>query len=425
MLQTIETERRVIYRAHSKQADFHAAPEMYKLYGGAMGGGKTWALCAEAIALSCDYPGNRGYLCRHTLKAFKKTTFLVLDKMLQDSGLIVKHHQTDNVYTLPGGSTIYYGGLGDDVSAIEKLKSMELGWFAIDEASETTESFFLMLASRLRLQLPGIQYFGLLGSNPAPGWLKHRFIDQKRPNHIFIPALPRDNPDLPLDYIRRLEEVFPPEWQQRFIQGDWTAFEGMNNIFPYQAIQAAIVHELHPSTPIELGVDVARYGDDETVLGLRLGGVAKLLQITRKQDLMSTTGLVVQAYRDHSPSHVKVDADGLGAGVVDRLREQDIDVVEIHGGGKARDPERFKNLKAEIYWGFRERLVAGNISLPDDLELQAQLTSCEYRVNSAGQIEIVSKDEMKKRGLKSPDRAEALIYAFAEAGGSDIGFEAH
>lgn len=426
MPQMIQPERRVIYRARAKQAEFHAASEMYKLYGGAMGGGKTWALCAEAIALSCDYPGNRGYICRHTNKDFMRTTYLVLDRMLQETTYLKQHYKSQPAYyELLNGSRIYYGGLGDDVRAIEGLKSMELGWFAIDEASETTENYFRMLASRFRLRLPGIQYFGLLGSNPAPGWLKQRFIDQKRPNHIFIPALPKDNPDLPPDYIRRLEEVFPPEWQERFIRGDWTAFEGVNNIFPYQAIRAAIVNELHSSTPIELGVDVARYGDDETVLGLRLGGVGKLLQITRKQDLMSTTGLIVQAHREHSPTRIKVDADGLGAGVVDRLREQGIEVIGIHGGGKPRDPERFKNLKAEIYWGLRERLVAGNISLPDDLELQAQLTSCEYRVNSAGQIEIVSKDEMKKRGLKSPDRAEALIYAFAESNTVDIGFEAH
>lgn len=410
----MQVEKNVIYEARPKQTEFHSAPEMYKLYGGAMGGGKTWALCAEAIALSYDYPRNRGYICRHTLKDFKKTTLLVLDKMLLDAGLVEKHHQTDNYYLLKNGSTIYYGGLGDDLRAIEKLKSMELGWFAIDEASETTENFFFMLSSRLRLKLPNIQYFGLLGSNPDPGWLKQRFIDQKKKDHIFIPALPKDNPDLPPDYIKRLEDIFPPEWQKRFLDGDWTAFEGINNVFPFKSIQEAMKRDLEPGKPVELGNDIARYGDDETVAILRQGPKATIIRRDRKIDLMQTAGKIALDIKEHKPDKTKIDADGMGAGVVDRLKEQNYKITEIHSGAKPRDPEKFKNLKAEIYWGFRERLLDGNADLPDDLDLQAQLTSCLYRINSSGQIEIVSKEEMKKKGLKSPDLAEGVIYAFAE-----------
>ncbi|MCX6575359.1 MAG: hypothetical protein NTV82_03075 [Candidatus Aminicenantes bacterium] len=121
----------ILYTATERQGEFHGAPEMFKLFGGAMGGGKTFALCAEGLALSKNFPGNRGYLCRHTLTSFKKTTLLVLDDMLQRSNCIVKHHQSDHIYSLRNGSTIFYGGLGDDTNAIERLKSMELGWFTI------------------------------------------------------------------------------------------------------------------------------------------------------------------------------------------------------------------------------------------------------------------------------------------------------
>jgi len=410
----IPTNYRIIYKETTKQAQFHSSPAMYKLYGGAMGGGKTWALCAEAIALSCDYPGNRGYFCRHTNKDFMRTTFLVFDAMIQQTGYIAKHYQSQPAYyELLNGSRIYYGGLGDDVRAIEGLKSMELGWFAIDEASETTESFFLMLLSRLRLQLPGIKYFGVMGSNPDPGWLKQRFVDQALPDHEFIPALPTDNPNLPEGYVERLREIFPEDWINRFLKGDWTAFEGINNVYPFAAIQAAIARELKPGKPVELGGDIARYGDDESVSGLRRGPKVEILWRKKKIDLMTIAGLYVQDIKKYKPEKVKLDADGIGAGVVDRLKEQGYSIMEIHSGGKARDPEKFKNIKAEIYWGFRERLLDGNVDLPALPELQAQLTSCLYKINSAGQIEIVSKEEMKKKGLISPDIAETVIYAFA------------
>ena len=417
---------KIIYVATERQAAFHAAPEMFKLYGGAMGGGKTYALCAEGIALSISWPGNRGYICRHELKSFKRTTLLVLNDMLERSGLISNHHQTDNYYLLRNGSTIYYGGLGDDVSAIEKLKSMELGWYAIDEASETSEKFFLMLASRLRLKLPGIRYFGLLASNPDPGWLKYRFIDKKQAEHIFVPALPRDNPHLPPDYVARLQSVFPEEWQKRFIEGDWGAFEGTNNVFPYAAIRDALVSEAKASPPKEIGVDVARYGDDESIIAYREGAQFSILEVIRKSDLMSLTGRIVHHIKAKNPDATKIDADGMGAGVVDRLREQKYPVIEVHAGAKAKNSERFANQKAEIYWGFRERLLAGDVVLPDDLELQAQLTSCTYRIKSSGQIEITPKDEMKKQGLKSPDRAEGIIYAAANLSpGAYFGFTKH
>jgi len=408
-------EGQLIYEATPRQALFHAAPETYKLFGGAMGGGKSVALCAEAVALSNDYPGNRGYICRHELTSFRRTTLLTLQDMLGKAGLVARHHQTENYFLLPNGSIVFYGGLGDDLRAIEKLKSMELGWFAIDEASETTEAFFLMLASRLRLKVPGIRYFGLLATNPDPGWIKHRFIDQKLEDHIFVPAMPRDNPHLAPDYVERLVQIFPEEWQARFLEGDWTAFEGINCVFPFQAIQAAMQRTLEPGAPRELGVDCARFGDDASVIALREGPVLRPFRAKlRGTDLMALTGRIAQEIGADSPAATKVDADGLGAGVVDRLRELGHDVAEIHGGAKAFDPERFANRKAEIYWAFRERLIAGDADLPaDDAELQSQLTSCTYRVRSTGQIEITPKEEMKKRGIKSPDKAEAAIYAFA------------
>jgi len=422
-------KQNIAYEARPRQALFHSAPETYKLYGGAMGGGKTYALCAEAIALSYDYPGNRGYICRHESVSFQRTTYLVLDEMLEKTGDVEQHYKSSPAYyLLKNGSRIYYGGLGDDLKAIDKLKSMELGWFAIDEASETTEAFFFMLSSRLRLKLPGIKYFGIMGSNPDPGWLKFRFIDQKLANHTFIPALPTDNPDLPKDYTERLEKLFPKEWQDRFLKGDWTAWEGARNVFPYEAIQKAFKLELEPGEPKQLGIDIARSGKNETVIALREGGKVLILDRIKKSDLMFVAGRVIQRKKEYGVTSLKVDADGMGAGVVDRLKELGHDVIEIHGGGKARDSERFANQKAEIHWGFRERLIAQEVDLPsDDLDFQAQLTSIEYETQSSGKFKIVSKEEMEKKGLKSPDIAEAVIYAFADVGGggafaiSDVG----
>lgn len=211
------------YTPTERQARFHQAPERFKLYGGAVGGGKSVALCAEGILLSLEHPGNRGYLARETYEALRKTTLLTFFDICPPK-LIKSYNKTEHLLQFINGSQIQFGDLEDE----NKLKSLNLGWFGIDEASETTRRKFMMLASRLRLNLPNIHYYGLLATNPAPGWIKDDFIDHPDSEHIFVPALPTDNPYLPDDYVERLIETSAgdEEWVKRYLQGSWATFEG-------------------------------------------------------------------------------------------------------------------------------------------------------------------------------------------------------
>lgn len=120
-----------------------------------------------------------------------------------------------------------------------------------------------------------------------------------------------------------------------------------------------------------------------------------------------------------------VDVIGLGAGVVDRLKELHYDVYGINVADRASDPERFANLRAEGYWRLRERFERGQIMIPDDDELINELTSLKYKiVNSNGQIRMEEKEEMKKRLGKSPDLADSLCLAFlAPPQGPDVMIE--
>ena len=106
---------------------------------------------------------------------------------------------------------------------------------------------------------------------------------------------------------------------------------------------------------------------------------------------------------------------GVGAGVYDRLNERGLPVVPCNVASRASDPRKFKNLRAEIFWGLREAFEDGLIDLDeDDDELASQLVSLRWWVDSSGRIVIESKDEMKKRGMPSPDRADALAMVWWE-----------
>ena len=131
---------------------------------------------------------------------------------------------------------------------------------------------------------------------------------------------------------------------------------------------------------------------------------------------MATVGRVVEAVRRHRPVAVRVDAIGIGAGVVDRLRELGVaGVAGINVSERARNPEQFLNLRAELFDGLRQRFQEGRIRIPDDPDLIAELSALRYSFSSSGQVRLESKDELRARGITSPDRADALMLAFAAA----------
>lgn len=214
-LQTFEE-----YKPTPRQLKAHTAPQRYKLYGGAMGGGKSVWLCAEVIRLSLMYPGNVILLARFTQKDLKKTTLPILLQLLPRQ-LVKNYNKTDGLIDLVNGSQIILG----DLENPEKHKSLNLGAFGLDEATECPEDVFLMLKTRLRRNIPNIRYFGLLATNPEPGWVKDKFLTTPMPDSLYIPALPTDNPHLPENYVEDLKRDLPAVWQSKYIYGSWDVFD--------------------------------------------------------------------------------------------------------------------------------------------------------------------------------------------------------
>lgn len=179
---------------------------------------------------------------------------------------------------------------------------------------------------------------------------------------------------------------------------------------------------------LEIGVDVARFGDDETVIVPRIGLMVPFIRTYTKQDTMVTAGWAISAAKELMRTYgrprctIKIDDDGVGGGVTDRIREVVreeglyIDVVDCHNGGKAEDAEHYDNWGTEAWAHVRDLLQAGEIQIPNDEDLIGQLSTRKYTVTSKGRIILESKKEMKKRGLRSPDRADALVLAFAKTG---------
>jgi len=182
-------------------------------------------------------------------------------------------------------------------------------------------------------------------------------------------------------------------------------------LIPLSLVEAAQRRWSAPKLDAKLlcaGCDVARYGQDETIIfPIYEGGIVENPVVRHGQDLMATAG---QLKALGAPS-LGVDDAGLGGGVTDRLREQSVSVTPCIGGGGAIEDRKFVNARAEMWWALREALKAGDLALPDDRKLAADLTNVKFSYDSRGRIKLESKDEIKKRLGRSPDRGDALAIA--------------
>jgi hypothetical protein len=191
---------------------------------------------------------------------------------------------------------------------------------------------------------------------------------------------------------------------------------GSNQFIGREVAQAAAERELVPDTgaPLLMGIDVARFGDDESVFRFRRGRDARSIPPMRYRgaDTMALSTHAATAIERLQPDAVFVDGGGVGGGVVDRLKMLGYRVIEVQSGEAAHDPEKYLNRRAEMWGEMRDWLIYGAID--NDDSLIDDLTGPEYAIHLKGQIKLESKDSMKKRGLASPDDGDSLALTFAE-----------
>ena len=174
-------------------------------------------------------------------------------------------------------------------------------------------------------------------------------------------------------------------------------------------------------TPIELGIDVARYGGDETIIATRLGNYVDDLLISSKEGLMQTVGRIMRQLKlliKRYPGRkivVKIDDTGLGGGATDRLIEivgqEKLPVKVIPINFAQKGSQHYEGIVSDMYGYFKDEVLP-EVILPSDDELTAQFTVRKYSIKSDGKILIESKKSLKERGYPSPDRAEAVVMAF-------------
>lgn len=215
------------------------------------------------------------------------------------------------------------------------------------------------------------------------------------------------------DFVRvRVRGVFPVAGSSQFIPSDIVAaarqrFREVGKLDPMAP------HPLKRGAKI-LGVDVARFGHNASIIRFRQGRYSRQLLRVVGLDTMQLAARVAEFITDLKPDAVFVDGAGVGGGVIDRLFQLGHTgvVMEVNGGTKASQPEKFMNLRAEM-WSKMRDWIKNNGILDDDQQLEDDLTGPEYHFDRYNRTALESKDDMEERGLASPDDADALAHTFA------------
>lgn len=186
-------------------------------------------------------------------------------------------------------------------------------------------------------------------------------------------------------------------------------------LIPAELVDAATQRDvvLNVSEPLIYGVDVARFGDDRTVICKRQGNVVVGFKHWSGEDLMGTVGRIVHEAKLDSPEEICVDSIGLGGGVADRLRELGHNVRDVNVSESSALNQQAARLRDELWLACKSWLDTRAVRLPKDDDLRAELIGPTYSFTSNGKIKVEGKSEMKRRGMRSPDLADALCLTFA------------
>lgn len=204
------------------------------------------------------------------------------------------------------------------------------------------------------------------------------------------------------DFVRvRVKGVFPRAGDNQFIPAD----------IVIDAAERKLNRSIWGQAHKFIGVDVARFGSDQSVILRRQGDKVFEPVCYRGIDTMELAGFVYEQYKDWQADTIFIDGVGVGGGVVDRLTQLALPVIDVQAGAQAKDKRMYINVRAEM-WGQMRDWLRGEVELPKNQELIDELTQPEYGFNAKMQIQLESKDDMKKRGLSSPDIADSLALTF-------------
>jgi len=307
------------------------------------------------------------------------------------------------------GSHIIFRGL-KDMRAADQMKSLE-GYdiFWLEKASAISKESLTVLLPTLRK--PGSELWATLNREAEKDPIIAEYWDSPRTDvlRIELEEGKIDNPWFPdiLEQERLTAYKNNPD-EALHVWGGKPRAQGDNAVLSRVKIREAMERDAKETEPDEIGVDVARFGNDKTQIYRRKGAKVISHKELAKKDTVEVANEVWEIAGKDRRVVIKVDDTGVGGGVTDNLRRLGANVIPINFGGSPRNKEKYTSVADEMWFEF----PVDEIQIPNDPQLMEELSGRKYIYDKIGRRKVEPKDDFKKRYGRSPDKADALLLCY-------------
>lgn len=406
-------------------------------FGGGAGGGKSWLGCEWMMTNTFFYPESKWFIARKELKRLMGSTYVTFQKVLRWHKIAADTFELNSKYNYiinkETGARIDLIDASTNPSdpLFERFGSLEFtgGWS--EEAPELTFGAIDILSSRTGRHMN--KEYGLLPAkhlltgNPSKGWAYKMFYKPWRDQELsseyaFIQSLYQDNPHTAEEYGKQLSLIRDKSQKQRLMFGNWEYDDDPAKLIEYDAIIDMFTNEVEHSDDMYLIADIARLGGDRIVISIWRGlKVVKIIVLKKKTTPETEAAILQWAQKYHVPrSHILIDEDGIGGGVVDHIPGSKGFVANRT---VYRDPEtpdekpNFRNLKAQCAYLLADHIndraigvAEGALDETTQIELIEELEQIKAKkVDSDAPLDLVPKEDIKLAIGRSPDLSDVFL----------------
>ena len=386
-----------------------------KLYYGGCGGGKSYAF-ADSLLLKGRMQKLLIACLREVQDSIKDSVYRLLCDRIAFYGLKDYKISENKIQNQITGTKFIFKGLRDqDVQKIKSLEGVDIAW--IEEGQSISKKSWEILAPTIRKDGSEIWISMNREEENDPLWVM--LAEHPDERTLVVKVNYEDNPFCPEELkiqARQCLEQNPEDYVHIWL-GQPRACGVSKLIMPNLVRQAFEPKISSSNSPLVIGLDIARFGDDKTIFCFRRGRLCLKFETLEKQDIVSIADYCHGVIEDYAPARLFLDAGGVGGGVYDILMARGFrDCVRaVNFGSRALLDGRYANRRAEMWANARSWLAQElPVQLPKDEALLTELCSVNKRYDAQGRLLLESKDEVKKRLGRSPDKADAFVLTFAE-----------
>jgi len=377
----------------------------FVVYGG-RGSGKSTSIAIALLVKALD--SKIRILCTREIQNTIKDS---VHKLFKD---LIGKYKLDDFFkitkesiTTTNGSEFIFKGLHRNATEIKSMEGIDICW--VEEAQAISDNSLDLLIPTIRKDGSQIWYSFNRITEFDPVY--ERYCINKRNDTIVKQVNYDDNPFFPqvlkeeLEYDKEYNyDKYLHIWEGEPLQ------QGDNCVLSRKQVIQTFDRDINEDGQIEIGADIARYGDDRIVFFKRKGLKVIDYKIYKKLSTVETANRLMSFADNDKKILIKVDDTGVGGGVTDILKSNGFNVLGINFGSIAKDKDKYYNCISEMWFEFSKMI--NEVSLPNIQDLKVELTTRQYKLDNKGRWQIEGKDKYKERGYKSPDIADALLLCY-------------